>query len=183
MPKTVRRLFAVYWRPPYLNNESEVSDGGRTLHHHHDMHASRWRQSWILRFWCSILHSKWPSYQSIFTSSLLLLVASYMSISSSSNKWPAAVEGVGASISLFRNEHILITLMKKPNQGNILNRAKSFKVPFGVWKMLLVVVLRSWGACFLSLLPNISSSSSFAAISHPASSHHTHQNMLTAGRQ
>ena len=85
-------------------------------------------------------------------------------------------------LSLFRNEHILITLMKKPNQGNILNRAKSFKVPFGVWKMLLVVVLRSWGACFLSLLPNISSSS-FAAISHPASSHHTHQNMLTAGRQ
>ena len=85
-------------------------------------------------------------------------------------------------VLLSRNEHILITLMKKPNQGNILNRAKSFKVPFGVWKMLLVVVLHSWGACFLSLLPNISSSS-FAAISHPASSHHTHQNMLTAGRQ
>ena len=42
-------------------------------------------------------------------------------------------------LSLSCIEHILITLMKKPNQGNILNRAKSFKVPFGVWKMLLVV--------------------------------------------
>lgn len=106
--------------------------------------------------------------------------AGYMSISFSSNKWPAAAQGVGASLSRSCIEHILITLMKKPNQGNILNRAKSFKVPFGVWKMLLVVVLRSWGACFLSL-PN--TSSSFAAISHPASSHHTHQNMLTAGRR
>ena len=43
-------------------------------------------------------------------------------------------------VLLSRNEHILITLMKKPNQGNILNRAKSFKVPFGVCKMLMLAV-------------------------------------------